>query len=84
MGLVPQVMLRPGHSTTASTSSPRNILLRSVHAHVERVAKVKAAVQERLTREVTYWDHRASELQFQTDAGKSPRMNPDRGSWTCR
>ena len=45
-----------------------------------RVAKVKAAVQERLTREVTYWDHRASELQLQTDAGKSPRMNPDRAA----
>src|SRR5204862_305054 len=40
----------------------------------------KAAVQERLTREVTYWDHRASELQLQTDAGKSPRMNPDRAA----
>jgi len=37
-------------------------------------------VQERLTREVTYWDHRASELQLQTDAGKSPRMNPDRAA----
>ena len=45
-----------------------------------RVAKVKAAVQDRLTREVTYWDHRASELQLQTDAGKSPRMNPDRAA----
>ena len=47
---------------------------------LERVAKVKAAVQERLTREVTYWDHRASELQLQTDAGRSPRMNPDRAA----
>jgi superfamily II DNA or RNA helicase len=47
---------------------------------VARVAKVKAAVQERLTREVTYWDHRASQLQLQADAGKSPRMNPDRAA----
>jgi superfamily II DNA or RNA helicase len=47
---------------------------------IERVAKVKAAVQERLTREVTYWDHRASELQLQADAGRSPRMNPDRAA----
>ncbi|MGA8417279.1 MAG: helicase-related protein [Candidatus Dormiibacterota bacterium] len=47
---------------------------------VARVAKVKAAVQERLTREVTYWDHRASELQLQAAAGKSPRMNPDRAA----
>ena len=51
---------------------------------VARVAKVKAAVQERLTREVTYWDHRASELQLQADAGKSPRMNPDRAAGTRR
>jgi hypothetical protein len=47
---------------------------------LERVAKVKAAVQERLTREVTYWDHRANELKLQTNAGKSPRMNPDRAA----
>jgi superfamily II DNA or RNA helicase len=47
---------------------------------LERVAKVKAAVQERLTREVTYWDHRASELQLQADAGRSPRMNPNRAA----
>ena len=47
---------------------------------LERVAKVKAAVQDRLTREVTYWDHRASELQLQADAGRTPRMNPDRAN----
>ncbi len=47
---------------------------------LERVAKVKAAVQQRLTREVTYWDHRASDLQLQTDAGKQPRINPDRAA----
>ena len=53
---------------------------KSVLGRLARVAKVKAAVQERLTREVTYWDHRASELQLQADAGKSPRMNPDRAA----
>ena len=47
---------------------------------LERVAKVKAAVQDRLTREITYWDHRASDLQLQADAGKTPRMNPDRAA----
>ena len=49
---------------------------------LERVAKVKAAVQERLTREVTYWDHRASELQLQTDAGKiaADESRPSRGT----
>jgi superfamily II DNA or RNA helicase len=45
-----------------------------------RVAKVKAAVNSRLTREINYWDHRATELQLQADAGKSPRMNPDRAA----
>ncbi|HEX6393105.1 MAG TPA: helicase-related protein [Acidimicrobiales bacterium] len=47
---------------------------------LERVEKVKAAVQARLTREITYWDHRASDLQLQADAGKTPRMNPDRAA----
>jgi len=45
-----------------------------------RVEKVKAAVQDRLSREIRYWDHRAAQLQLQTDAGKSPKMNPDRAS----
>jgi len=45
-----------------------------------RVAKVKTAVNQRLTREITYWDHRASELQLQADAGRTPRMNPDRAA----
>ncbi len=45
---------------------------------LERVRKVRAAVRERLTREIAYWDSRASELRAQADAGKQPRMNPDR------
>jgi len=45
-----------------------------------RVAKVKGAVNTRLTREITYWDHRATELQLQAAAGKTPRMNPDRAA----
>jgi superfamily II DNA or RNA helicase len=47
---------------------------------LERVEKVKAAVQERLTREITYWDHRAADLGLQASAGKTPRMNPDRAA----
>jgi superfamily II DNA or RNA helicase len=43
-----------------------------------RVAKVRAAVRERLTKEIAYWDHRAAELRGQANAGKQPRMNPDR------
>jgi len=37
-------------------------------------------VQARLTREITYWDHRAGQLQLQADAGKTPRMNPERAA----
>jgi hypothetical protein len=43
-----------------------------------RVAKVRAAVRERLTKEIAYWDRRAAELRDEADAGKQPRMNPDR------
>lgn len=45
---------------------------------VERVAKVRAAVRDRLTRQITYWDARAAELREQAEAGRQPRMNPDR------
>ena len=43
-----------------------------------RVDKVRAAVHERLTREINHWDHRANELQAQVQQGKQPKMNPDR------
>lgn len=41
----------------------------------ELVAKTVAAVKERLTKEIAYWDHRAEELKAQEDAGRQPRMN---------
>ncbi len=44
----------------------------------ERVRKVRAAVHERLTKEIAYWDQRAVELYEQVAAGKQPRLNPDR------
>lgn len=34
------------------------------------IRKTEAAVKERLTKEITYWDHRAQELQAQEQAGK--------------
>ena len=43
-----------------------------------RVAKVRAAVRDRLTKQIAYWDARAEELRSQADAGRQPRMNPDR------
>ncbi len=35
------------------------------------IAKTEAAVKERLTKEITYWDHRAEELKLQEQAGKT-------------
>ena len=35
------------------------------------VAKTRAAVKERLTKEMAYWDHRAEELKLQEEAGKA-------------
>src|SRR5438128_9079956 len=34
-----------------------------------------AAVKERLTKEINYWDHRAEELKAQELAGRTPRLN---------
>jgi SNF2 family DNA or RNA helicase len=45
--------------------------LAEVRGHkLELIAKTEAAVKERLTKEITYWDHRAEELKFQEQAGK--------------
>ncbi len=38
---------------------------------LELIAKTEAAVKDRLTKEITYWDHRAAELQLQEQAGRS-------------
>jgi hypothetical protein len=35
------------------------------------VDKARAAVKDRLTKEIAYWDHRAEELRLQEQAGKS-------------
>ena len=43
---------------------------------LERIAKTEAAVKERLTKEITYWDHRSQELRAQEEAGRSnTRLN---------
>lgn len=42
----------------------------------ELVAKTMAAVKDRLTKEINYWDHRAEELKFQELAGRvNARIN---------
>ena len=43
---------------------------------LQLVAKTEAAVKQRLTKEIAYWDHRAQELRHQEQAGKgSDRLN---------
>jgi len=40
------------------------------------IAKTEAAVKDRLTKEITYWDHRAAQLQLQEQAGRpNARLN---------
>ncbi len=41
----------------------------------ELIEKTMAAVKDRLTKEITYWDHRAEELKAQELAGRTPRLN---------
>jgi hypothetical protein len=41
----------------------------------ELVRKTMAAVKDRLTKEINYWDHRAAELKLQEEAGRTPRLN---------
>jgi SNF2 family DNA or RNA helicase len=43
-----------------------------------RVALTREAVHRRLTREISYWDHRANELKEQELAGRQPKMNSGR------
>jgi SNF2 family DNA or RNA helicase len=43
---------------------------------IELVDKTEAAVRERLTKEIVYWDHRAEDLKLQEQAGKpNARLN---------
>jgi hypothetical protein len=45
-------------------------------ARVDLIDKTEAAVKERLTKEINYWDHRAEELKLKEQAGKSKsRLN---------
>jgi len=41
----------------------------------EMVGRTLAAVTDRLTKEINYWDHRAATLKEQEQAGKTPRLN---------
>ncbi|MHB8464239.1 MAG: helicase-related protein [Acidimicrobiales bacterium] len=43
-----------------------------------RIARIRRAVEERLTGEIRYWDLRAAELKQQELHGKKPRLNSGR------
>ncbi|MFO7902804.1 MAG: helicase-related protein, partial [Pirellulaceae bacterium] len=50
--------------------------LREIKANKEKQAdRTLAAVKARLTKEITYWDHRAQQLEAQEQAGKTPKLN---------
>ncbi len=45
---------------------------------IDLITKTEAAVQDRLTKEISYWDHRAQELKLQEQAGRpNARLNSD-------
>ena len=45
---------------------------------LDHIDKTEAAVKERLTKEISYWDHRAEELRVQEQAGKvNASLNSD-------
>jgi superfamily II DNA or RNA helicase len=45
---------------------------------LDLIAKTEAAVKDRLTKEINYWDHRAADLKAQEQAGKvNARLNSD-------
>jgi len=45
---------------------------------LDLIAKTEAAVKDRLTKEINYWDHRAADLRAQEQAGKvNARLNSD-------
>ena len=45
-------------------------------SRLDLIARTEAAVKDRLTKEINYWDHRAEELKLQEQAGKTgARLN---------
>ena len=46
---------------------------------LDRVDRTAAAVKDRLTSEIRYWDHRANQLKDQESAGKLPRSGMNSG-----
>ena len=52
--------------------------MRSDRASSNCSARLEAAVKDRLTKEISYWDHRAEQLKLQEQAGKiNARLNSE-------
>lgn len=68
-----------GSEHAIEVAVPEHLARIRLHTEV-RVDATIAAVKERLTREINYWDHRANELQVRADAGRTPQVNVDRAS----
>lgn len=80
------VLAQPWLCADLETAALDIAIVQAVPAHLAevrertilRTRKVRAAVHERLTREIAYWDQRALELDEQVAVGRQPRLNPDR------
>lgn len=78
-GLLEEPWVKDDLQTRAITYAAAELVPRHFeevrHRKEEQISKTTAAVKERLTKEITYWDHRAEELKAQELAGKTPRLN---------
>ncbi|WP_369685862.1 helicase-related protein [Thermoflexus hugenholtzii] len=82
-----EILVRPECSWITQDLEARAVeyaVTRVVPEHLEEVRrrrlewieKTRAAVKDRLTKEIAYWDHRAEELRLQEQAGKpNARLN---------
>jgi hypothetical protein len=68
--------------STASSYAIAQLLPRHImevrDRRTELIDRTRAAVQERLTKEINYWDHRAQQLRLEESAGRAnARLNSD-------
>lgn len=80
--LLDDAWLKGGVEERATTYAIVNIVPRHFEEvrrrKEELIKKTMAAVRERLTKEINYWDHRAAEIRLQEQAGKTPRLNSEK------
>ena len=81
--LIAKILEDPWLKEDLEARAVGHAVARLVPAHLEEVRKrreelvdkTKAAVKDRLTKEINYWDHRAEDLRAQEQAGRTPRLN---------